>query len=203
MLGIVAIAVVLLLVQILHDHWVWSRAGEDHERLEVKLQESEAKQEAIVVLSGDYARIPKAVELIEKRGSALLLISGTGRGITLVDLIRRQGMDAQKIRAMWDRIAMESKSATTFENAFEAEPLLRKHQIRSVVLVTSSYHLARASEIFSRSFPDLQIRGYAVDSKGGRGWFRVAWRHTVEFWKYVLYHHRLSGSLLPDVPTQP
>ncbi|MFL9922567.1 YdcF family protein [Paraburkholderia fungorum] len=78
-------------------------------------------------------------------------------------------------------LVLEKNSRTTYENAKYVEPLLRGGHYDSVVLVTSSYHMRRATFAFNRLgidvMPDAAWSNAAVLSLLPRtSNFRVAWR---------------------------
>src|SRR3989338_5852109 len=123
-----------------------------------------AAREMIVVLTGDRTRIPKAFELLRGRDCDLLLISGAGRGITLTELINQQGDSATSIHMIWEKILLESRSSSTIENALESAAIIREQRPQRVFLVTSDYHMLRATRIFKDVLPDQQFVEYPVTS---------------------------------------
>lgn len=120
--------------------------------------------EAIVVLTGAGKRIPKALELLRTRRSPLLIISGAGKGTTLTDLVNQQGDAALRIHEVWGKILVESRSSSTIENAQETAEIVKKRGISRLILVTSEFHMPRASEIFHRIMPWETIIEYPIAS---------------------------------------
>jgi|GEM_PF-1452459 len=119
---------------------------------------------AIVVLTGDRHRIPRALELMRRKASQLLIISGAGRGATLTELVNQQGDAAVNIHEIWKRIVVESRSASTVENARESRDILEKHKIKQIILVTHDYHMPRSLEIFMETMPKVDIVAYPISS---------------------------------------
>ena len=152
-----------------------------------------AAREMIVVLTGDRTRIPKAFELLRGRDCDLLLISGAGRGITLTELINQQGDSATSIHMIWEKILLESRSSSTIENALESAAIIREQRPQRVFLVTSDYHMLRATRIFKDVLPDQQFVEYPVTSGLIGPWLvteklaRFVWIVGLEYWKYRLY----------------
>lgn len=142
-----------------------------------------APAEAIVVLTGDGGRIPKAIELLNKRESDILIISGTAKGITLTELVNRQGDSSMHIREVWDKVVLDSVSTSTLENAEKSGALLRERRLRHLVLVTSDYHMDRALAVFVRALPGFDILGYAVSSGGSP--IKV----FLEYWKNMMFRY--------------
>jgi uncharacterized SAM-binding protein YcdF (DUF218 family) len=160
--------------------------------------------EAIVVLTGDRKRIPKALELLRLRGSPLLIISGAGKGITLTDLVNQQGDAAVRIHEVWDKIFVESRSSSTRENAQETAELAKKRHLTRIILVTSEYHMPRASAIFHQTMPWEDIIEYPVASDvshirldlSGRT-LNGLWYFWWEFLKNRLYRIYTSRYITP------
>src|ERR1041385_7494630 len=116
-----------------------------------------SSNEAIVGLTGDQGRIPKALDLLRYRGTPLLITSGTGKAATRKDLVNMQGHSAVNIQTVWKKILLEPRSGSTIENAEESGKLLLQNGIRRVILVTSEYHMLRALRIFKSVMPRLEI----------------------------------------------
>lgn len=133
--------------------------------------------EAIVVLTGDQRRIPKAIELLRNRGSSVLIISGTGKGTTLTDLVNVQGDAILHVPEVWGKIILESKSSSTVENAIETGKILSERKISRVILTTSDYHLWRSQLIFKKYLPQYDYFLYPVASVLGD----ISWG-SLEMW---------------------
>jgi uncharacterized SAM-binding protein YcdF (DUF218 family) len=161
--------------------------------------------EAIVVLTGDRKRIPRAFALLRTRQSPVLLISGAGKGTTLTDLVNQQGSAANMVHEVWNKILVESKSSSTVENARETGKILIPRGVTDIILITSEYHMPRASAIFHQVLPQMKIIEYPVTSDVTKiEWFdfstralRGVWFFWNEFWKSVLYRVYTSHQLHP------
>jgi uncharacterized SAM-binding protein YcdF (DUF218 family) len=53
-----------------------------------------------------------------------------------------------------DAIEMEKESFNTIENAFYCIPILQEMRVSEVILLTSNFHIPRASYIFESVFAD-------------------------------------------------
>jgi uncharacterized SAM-binding protein YcdF (DUF218 family) len=143
------------------------------------------EKEAIVVLTGDQERIPRAIELLRYRDSPFLLISGTAKGVTLKELVNQQGDAAKDIHLVWERIKIESWSGSTLENAQESAKIITAQGMNRIVLVTSDYHMGRAMRAFRQELPDMEIFSYAVSHPVR---FRTM---LLEYWKNFLFYYSL------------
>lgn len=120
------------------------------------------QNEAIVVLTGDRGRIPTALNLLRRRGSPWLIISGTGRGASLVDVLNSQGQGASQLHEYWNRIIAEPRSQSTIENVYESGKILLEKKISRAILVTSDYHMRRSLKIFHIVLPKIETIPYPV-----------------------------------------
>ena len=115
--------------------------------------------DAIVVLTGDSYRISAGFDLYQHGVSEKLFISGVYPGTNMVELARPY-LPAEQL----DGIELDDKATNTRENAVETTKWIRKNQYKSIVLVTSNYHMRRAWIHFQNHMPDLAITPYAVSS---------------------------------------
>jgi uncharacterized SAM-binding protein YcdF (DUF218 family) len=115
------------------------------------LDEAPIRADAILVLAGDSKgeRILRACELARQGFAPVILVSGPVRvyGINEADLAIRYGLNSG-CGAGWLRpVYMQARS--TAEEAREFERWLGSHpEIQTVLLVTSTYHSARAARVF-------------------------------------------------------
>ena len=65
-----------------------------------------------------------------------------------------------------NRIILENLADSTYENALFVRDILVEKGIRSMVLVTSNYHMKRALYIFQEIFPNnIRIIPHAIESE--------------------------------------
>jgi len=56
-----------------------------------------------------------------------------------------------------DAFVESAESANTVEDAKLCRPIVERHGVKRLILVTSDFHLDRARFLFTREFPDLPI----------------------------------------------
>ncbi|MGH3050066.1 MAG: ElyC/SanA/YdcF family protein, partial [Gaiellaceae bacterium] len=101
-----------------------------------------AHADAIVVLSGDEARLPPAEALIRRGVAPVLAISSVAKTPdwhTAVDLCHRGRYAGARV------LCFEAKPYSTRGEARTVARIARARDWRSVVVVSSTYHLTRAS----------------------------------------------------------
>ncbi|MBY0370017.1 YdcF family protein [bacterium] len=150
--------------------------------------------EVIVVLTGDAGRIPRALELLRARPQSRLLISGAGKGANLTELLNQQGNSMVDLGQVWNRISVESSSASTVENAYFSGKEWNDSPPSRIILVTSDYHMGRSLAIFQKAFPGMPIFPYAVSSPVPASSAGFLWKLGSEYWKSTAYRlGRLFG----------
>jgi uncharacterized SAM-binding protein YcdF (DUF218 family) len=145
------------------------------------------KADAIVVLAGGKGRVDEGVRLFRESRARFLIFVGVDPAVRKSDLYRPQPGDPAP-----ENVFLEKASRNTFENAIFGRDIIVRHGIRSIVLITSRYHLKRSSILFRNSLPkDVAIYPYPVDSKNLKeSWwshghsFQLLFR---EFYKYCMF----------------
>jgi len=147
----------------------------------------DVRTDAIVVLAGGRGRIEEGVRLYrEQPGSALFLI-GVDPTVRKGDLFRERRGERGG-----EDVYLEKVSRNTLENALYARQILERHNVRSLRLITSRYHMKRSLLIFRSMLPrDVAIYPHPVTAANARD---VWWNHGgsfrllfSEFYKYCLF----------------
>lgn len=98
------------------------------------------RTDAIVVPTGGPGRIPRGLALIEAGRAKRMLVTGVATGLRKVDLVAANGHP----RAIACCVDLGREAVDTRSNAEETAQWVREHGYRSVRLVTSDWHMARA-----------------------------------------------------------
>lgn len=150
-------------------------------------QQHSLKADAIVVLAGGKGRVDEGVRLYRESRARFLIFVGVDPSVRKSDLYRPQAGDPSA-----DNVILEKASRNTLENAIFGRDVIARHNIRSIILMTSRYHLKRSSILFRNSLPkDVAIYPYPVDTKNLKeswwshgGSFQLLFR---EFYKYCMF----------------
>uniref|UniRef100_A0A831U342 YdcF family protein n=1 Tax=Geobacter metallireducens TaxID=28232 RepID=A0A831U342_GEOME len=164
------------------------------------VRQRDVDTDAIVVLAGGRGRVEEGIRLFrEKKGNYLFLI-GVDPMVRKGELFRdREG------ETLSDRVILEKASRNTLENALYGREILTRKDIRSIRLITSRYHMKRATLMFRNTLPrDIAIYPHPVDTVNlkeawwrDKGSFRLLFS---EFYKYCLFRFFFlfaSGELRP------
>ncbi|MBC2772741.1 YdcF family protein [Rhizobium sp. AQ_MP] len=117
------------------------------------------KADAIVVLTGGYQRIEQAIDLLKRGYGERLLISGVNPTTTAGQIRKATRASPDVFDCCVD---IGYGAIDTIGNANETAIWIRDKGYRSVLVVTSNYHLARSLMELRRSDPDTDFIGYPV-----------------------------------------
>ena len=142
------------------------------------------KTDAIIVLTGGNYRITTGLDLFSKGLAPKLLITGVHNSVT-----------EKEIRAMWKEdtklpdccITLGHEATTTYENAIEAQEWITKNNIKSARLVTSIYHIKRATLEFKNKLKDTEIIIHPVEKQDYYMKDFIFWKITFDEYNKTLY----------------
>lgn len=115
--------------------------------------------DGIVVLTGGSSRVSDAMELLADGYGRRLLISGVHPTNAASDISRSLPDNESLLRCCvdLDRFAINTRS-----NAAETRRWAHERGFKSLIVVTSNYHMPRAIVEFSHAMPDTILIPYAV-----------------------------------------
>lgn len=137
-------------------------------------QDPPAKSDVLVVLGGDGgARIDHAVELWREGWAPLIVVSGgpVFRETTWASLMKKRALELGVPDAS---IVSQDKSWTTAEDALYASRLLYARGAQRAIVVTSSWHSARAIALFRDAEPAIEWISCPTDHEWTGDWWRDA-----------------------------
>ncbi|GAB7027960.1 YdcF family protein [Geotalea toluenoxydans] len=143
--------------------------------------------DAIVVLAGGRGRIEEGSRLYRENHARWLFLIGVDPSVRKSDLFRER-----KGERSGEGVYLEKVSRNTLENALYAREMIVRRNIDSIELITSRYHMKRATLIFRHVLPkDIAIYPHPVDTKNLK---EEWWNHSgsfrllfSEFYKYCLF----------------
>ncbi len=160
------------------------------------LHDTPTEADAALVLAGDpdYERTRTAVRLVATGQVRLLVLTGgePGPGDSAESLRRV----ALALGVPAERIQMEQVSHSTHEAMLAVRPIIEKETIRSLVVVTSPYHLRRATWAARRALGSLRITGCPArpSSWSPDGWWQTRRGRRIVLGEYAkLAYYGLRG----------
>ena len=112
------------------------------------------RADGIVALTGDTGRIGAAIDLLNQDSATRLLISGVDQAISAETL--RNAFPAS-VSLFGCCIDIGRAARDTRGNALEARDWVRDHGYRSLIVVTSAYHMPRSLSEMSRALPEVEL----------------------------------------------
>lgn len=144
--------------------------------------------DGVVALTGASSlRISAAMQLLENGIGSRLLISGVNRAATRADIreVARAAGEA------WDCcVDLGFSAANTEGNARETAAWAAKNGYRSLIVVTSDYHMPRSMLELKAAMPGVKLTAYpvATSTVDAKRWWRRAGdarRFAYEYCKYI------------------
>ncbi|MEO5666443.1 MAG: YdcF family protein [Bdellovibrionota bacterium] len=153
----------LFFVLLIWDMGRFSGALEQKARMDF---ESLPSVDLIAVLTGGRGRLKEAFRLLESGQGRALLISGTSA--SLEDILQANGVENFPDNLKHD-VILDAHSQRTFDNAKEIRSAVRRLDARSLLVVTSNYHMQRTLELIQEEFAkaphvDIVVYTYPVMS---------------------------------------
>jgi uncharacterized SAM-binding protein YcdF (DUF218 family) len=115
--------------------------------------------DGIVVLTGGSSRVSDAMELLAGGYGKRLLISGVHPTNDVSD-ISRSLPDNQSLLGCC--VDLDRSAVNTRSNAAETRRWAHERGFKSLIVVTSNYHMPRAIAEMSHAMPDLELIPFAV-----------------------------------------
>ena len=128
--------------------------------------------DGIVVLTGGASRISDAIELLAAGHGRRLLISGANRSTNQSEIARLNPEFARVVGCCVDF----DRSLNTLGNAIETRRWAQSRGFRSLIVVTSSYHMPRAMAEIAHQLPDATLIAFPVvsDRRRSEPWWTNA-----------------------------
>jgi uncharacterized SAM-binding protein YcdF (DUF218 family) len=168
------------------------------------------KADGIVVFTGGSSRVSDAMELLAGGYGKRLLISGVHPTNAASDISRSLSDNQSLLSCCVD---LDRSAVNTRSNAAETRRWTRERGFKSLIVVTSNYHMPRAIVELTHAMPDIQLIPFAVVGEKWRDepwWTSGATLRLLlsEYVKYVAAEVRVrladaGFDLTPELADQP
>ncbi len=156
--------------------------------------------DGIVALTGDEDRITEAMHLLSHGKAGRLLISGVYKSTGAPQIISMNGTLREDASLFGCCVDLDKRSLNTEDNAFEATVWARKLGFRSLIVVTSTYHMPRTLIELRQSMPEAVLVPYPVKSpRMEQEWWndpKTTWVLFKEYLKFVTASARYASNML-------
>lgn len=156
-------------------------------------QSGDTETDAIIVVTGGNGRINEGLDLLDDSKSTKLFISGVNNQTEKKDIFKswKRGQEKSSDKPCCVYLGYEAKD--TQGNAVEVSQWIQKNDIKTIRLVTSSYHMPRAQYMISRLVPDVKVIEHPVFSDDFKSWEGRFWSLT-----FSEYNKFLVSLIIPD-----
>jgi uncharacterized SAM-binding protein YcdF (DUF218 family) len=149
--------------------------------------------DGIVVLTGGSPRIGDALDLLAAGRGKRLLITGVHVTTTARELAR--GIPAHEA-LLACCVDIDHSAVNTVGNAMEARRWVQARGFRSLIVVTSDYHMPRAMAELGQQLPDVELTSFPVitDKLRRRWWMSPAAARLIvsEYVKFIVAQLRIT-----------
>jgi uncharacterized SAM-binding protein YcdF (DUF218 family) len=145
-----------------------------------------SKADGIVVLTGSRFRINDALELLAAGHGRRLLISGVYPATKLSEIAHMMPEFDRWFNCCVD---LDYIALNTIGNAVETKRWAREQRSRSLIVVTSNFHMPRALTEISHQLPDVRLVAYPVISDRVKidSWWSSPATARLLFMEYLKY----------------
>lgn len=127
-----------------------------------KAFDQQASIDGIVVATGGQARLKAGLSLLSQKMAPSLLVSGVGSGISKDMIEQSFDLSHAEKQVLQCCVDLDFSATDTLGNAIAADKWANAHQMTSLILVTSDYHMPRAALEFSHYMPHRTIIAYPI-----------------------------------------
>ncbi len=148
-------------------------------------QQSSAKlaaADAVVILTGGSGRVLEGLNILSQKMAKKMLITGVAKKTNITEiLLLIKGISNDHREILKQNITLGHNATNTAGNALEAATWMQKNNFKSLILVTSNYHMPRSLLEFKALMPQIAIAVSPVEHYN----FNI-----LEWWK-LLDHTKL------------
>ena len=123
------------------------------------------RADGIIALTGGADRISEAFDLLNQGRAKRLLITGVNKATSQQALA---GHSAGGVEVLDCCVDIDRNALNTLGNALETARWVRDKQFKSIIVVTSNYHMPRSLLELRRVLPDTTLIAYPVISQNLR-----------------------------------
>jgi uncharacterized SAM-binding protein YcdF (DUF218 family) len=147
----------------------------------------ERNADGIVVLTGGSSRVSDAVELLAAGYGKRLLISGVHPTNAASDISRSLPENNQALLKCC--VDLDRSAVNTRSNAAETRRWVHERGFKSLIVVTSNYHMPRAIVELSHAMPDVELIPFVVigDKWRGEPWWMSGGTLRLLLSEYIKY----------------
>jgi uncharacterized SAM-binding protein YcdF (DUF218 family) len=160
-----------------------------------------SRADGIVALTGGAQRIGDAIDLLAKGYGTRLLISGVNERTSRDEIAR---LNPGQRRLFECCVDLDYRARNTIGNAVETRRWMEDHRFRSLIVVTSNYHMPRTLLELDSAMPEARKVPFAVVNESVRPetWWKSVATAKLLASEYVKYLAGWVRTRLDGAPTE-
>lgn len=158
--------------------------------------DNQAKADGIVVLTGGAQRIADAAVLLAEGRAKRMLITGVNEATTRQEIAVTHPVIAGCC------VDLDYRALNTVGNAIETRRWVESNNFRSLLVVTSTYHLPRTLLELQHALPEVTLMPYPViaGQPDGTRWLNDGEAMRFLVWEYIKYVAALTRTSIEADP---
>jgi uncharacterized SAM-binding protein YcdF (DUF218 family) len=156
----------------------------------------DGKADGIVVLTGGASRIEDAIDLLANGRGQRLLISGVNPQTSEKEIARLRPEHEKVFGCCVD---LDRTAVNTITNATETRRWAKERGFKSLIVVTSNYHMPRAMAELSHQRPDIELIAFPVVSEQLKAGWTNGPTLRLLFMEYVKYTVAVARMRVPAI----
>jgi len=175
--------------------WLWfATAIAVAEPLEAKV-----KTDAIIVVTGGHGRVNAGLDLLDDNKAPKLFISGVNKAAKKSDLIKswKRPLSLRNSNEEPCCVYLGYEALDTNQNAIEVSDWVKKNDIETIRLVTSTYHMPRTLHLMRQNLPNTVIKPYPVFTNDFEPWKGRFWSLSFSEYNKYLFSLIAPSSITP------
>lgn len=149
------------------------------------LTQPSKQADVIIVLSGGQGRVEKAVDLYKAGYAPYIILSNAKESSSRSGDMLQTALD---LGIPQDVIYTENAAESTYQNAEFTLPIMKEHDFKSAIVVSSEFHMRRVKLLFDRVYKKSEIELTYVGSVSGynaKRWWSDRKSRETTFNEYV------------------
>lgn len=140
----------------------------------------DARTDAVIVPTGAAGRIPHGLEVLDEGLAKALLVTGVDPEVTPREFAAEFGVSARQMQCC---VTLGFAAVDTRSNATETAKWVRENEVSSLRLVTTDWHMRRATSELARMLPeDVTVVRDAVPSQPDLGTLFLEYHKLLASW---------------------
>lgn len=175
--------------------WFWYAAS----IAMIKPVETIKNTDAIIVVTGGNGRINAGLDLLDDGKAPQLFISGVNIAAQKSD-IYDSWVRPQSKRKLGNKpccVYLGYEALDTNQNAIEVRDWIDKNNIKTIRLVTSTYHMPRTLHLMKVNLPNIKIMPYPVFTDDFEPWKGRFWSLSFSEYNKFIFSYIAPNSITP------